>query len=86
MAETTRSISIYKETFWRPRRISLQGSLKCVRTYRITPTGATMENKELPSNYLKEKRMVPNADPPGDEDVNLLSQFFERRYKWCSKV
>lgn len=59
--------------------ISFQGSLKFVRTYRITPTGATMENKELPSNYLKEKMMVPNADPPGDEDVKILSQFFERR-------
>lgn len=42
-----------------------------------------MENKELPSNYLKEKMMVPNADPPRDEDVNLLYQFFERRYYWC---
>ncbi|XP_057770193.1 NAD-dependent protein deacylase SRT2 isoform X1 [Salvia miltiorrhiza] len=78
LAETVRSISMNKETFWRPRMISFQGSLKFVHTYRITPTGATMENKELPSNYLKDKMMVPNADPPRDEDVNLLSQFFKR--------
>lgn len=79
MAETIRSISVNKETFWRPRMISFWGSLSFVRTYRITPTGAAMENKELPLNYLKDKMMVPNANPPGDKDVNLLSQFFERR-------
>ncbi|KAG6398543.1 hypothetical protein SASPL_140008 [Salvia splendens] len=71
--ETIRSISVNKETFWKPRMISFRGSLSFVRTYRITPTGAAMENKELPSNYLKDKMMVPNANPPGDEDVNLLS-------------
>ncbi|XP_047962460.1 NAD-dependent protein deacylase SRT2 isoform X2 [Salvia hispanica] len=61
--------------------ISFRGSLSFVRTYRITPTGAAMENKELPLNYLKDKMMVPNANPPGDKDVNLLSQFFERSSK-----
>ncbi|KAL1539015.1 NAD-dependent protein deacetylase srt2 [Salvia divinorum] len=61
--------------------MSFRGSHSFVRTYRITPTGAAMENKELPSNYLKDKMMVPNANPPGDEDVNLLSQFFERSSK-----
>ncbi|XP_042024300.1 NAD-dependent protein deacylase SRT2-like isoform X3 [Salvia splendens] len=81
LAETIRSIRVHKETFWRPRMISFRGSLSFVRTYRITPTGAAMESKELPSNYLKDKMMVPNANPPGDEDVNLLSQFFERSSK-----
>ncbi|KAG6396259.1 hypothetical protein SASPL_142405 [Salvia splendens] len=81
IGETIRSIRVHKETFWRPRMISFRGSLSFVRTYRITPTGAAMESKELPSNYLKDKMMVPNANPPGDEDVNLLSQFFERSSK-----
>lgn len=83
VADNRQSISRNIGTFWRPRFISSQGSLRLVQTkYRITPTGASMENKEVPADFLRDKKMVPSADPPKVEDINILYQFFDRRYKW----
>ncbi|KAL8473455.1 hypothetical protein ACS0TY_030330 [Phlomoides rotata] len=40
-----------------------------------------MENKDLPSDFLRHKKMVPSADPPKVEDINILYQFFDRSSK-----
>ncbi|KAL8473454.1 hypothetical protein ACS0TY_030330 [Phlomoides rotata] len=82
LIDKNQSISRKIGTFWRPRFISSQGSLRLVQSkYRITPTGASMENKDLPSDFLRHKKMVPSADPPKVEDINILYQFFDRSSK-----
>ncbi|KAK8652662.1 hypothetical protein V6N13_126688 [Hibiscus sabdariffa] len=72
-----------QKSFGRRRMITFcQGSVKSVQTScRISVPGVPVREPQAPAKVLKDKRMVPQADPPSAEDVNHLHQLIDKSTK-----
>ncbi|GLU12611.1 hypothetical protein SLE2022_292760 [Rubroshorea leprosula] len=68
----------YQQSLSRGRkRISFQGFMKFVQTScQISVPGVPVSGQaEKPMKFLRDKKVVPEADPPSNEDVSWLYQF-----------
>ncbi|KAF4360644.1 hypothetical protein F8388_011279 [Cannabis sativa] len=68
---------------WGRRVIPFQGSLKSVQTScRISVPGISSQKEEIvASNFLRQKKLVPDAEPPSIQEVQQLYQFFDESKK-----
>ncbi|KAG8501696.1 hypothetical protein CXB51_003881 [Gossypium anomalum] len=73
----------FRQLFSSRRRIKFsQGSIKFLQTScRISVPGVPVRETQPPSNFLKDKKMVPQADPSSAEDVNYLYQLIDQSTK-----
>ncbi|KAK8716372.1 hypothetical protein V6N13_043684 [Hibiscus sabdariffa] len=72
-----------RQSFSQRRMITFsQGPVKFVQTScRISVPGVPVRESRAPTNFLKDKKMVPQADPPSAEDVNHLHQLIDQSTK-----
>ncbi|PON32609.1 Sirtuin family, partial [Parasponia andersonii] len=58
-------------------------SLKSIKTScRISvPRSLSQKEEKAPSNFLRQKKLVPDAEPPSMPEVELLYRFFDRSKK-----
>ncbi|XP_007048490.2 PREDICTED: NAD-dependent protein deacylase SRT2 isoform X2 [Theobroma cacao] len=65
------------------RVISSHVSVKFVQTscHISVPRVSVGRETQVPSKFLKDRKMVPNADPPSIEDVSRLYQLFDQSTK-----
>ncbi|KAK8672793.1 hypothetical protein V6N13_111154 [Hibiscus sabdariffa] len=73
----------FRQSFSQRRMITFsQGPVKFVQTScRISVPGVPVRESQAPTNFLKDKKMVPQADPPSAEDVNHLHQLIDQSTK-----
>lgn len=83
MTDAVPPASKYRIFHGKATTISFRGSVKHVQTVcRISAPGSFPESVEnTPSNFLKDRKVVPESDPPSTKDVNLLYEFFDRSTK-----
>ncbi|GMI86700.1 SIRTUIN 2, sirtuin 2 [Hibiscus trionum] len=73
----------FRQSFSQRRMITFsQGCVKSVQTScRISVPGVPVREPQAPSKFLKDKNMVPQADPPSAEDVKHLHQLIDQSTK-----
>lgn len=81
--DTIQSSSKNWQSLFRVRSVlPFQDSVKFVQTScRISVPGTSSESEQkVPSNFLRDKKLIPESDPPSIEDIKFLYQFFDSRF------